>query len=65
MKKIIEVNTKTRGGQPVFANTRLPIDYVLSHLTKGWTLKDLKVLFPEVRTSWIKYALKFNPTNKV
>jgi len=56
MKKIITINKNIRGGKPCFANTRIPVDYVLKHLKSGWTMKDLKVLFPEVKSSWIKYA---------
>ncbi len=58
--KTITTNQNVRSGKPCFANTDIPVDYVLKHIEKGWTIKDLKVLFPTVKSNWIKYALKVN-----
>jgi uncharacterized protein (DUF433 family) len=53
-KPFISINKKIRGGNPCFINTRIPVGYVLDHLKQGYTVKDIKKLFPEVSNYFIE-----------
>jgi len=48
IKAFIESNPKIRGGQYVFKGSRISVDYVVDYINKGWTIRDIEELFPEL-----------------
>lgn len=54
LSKIVTMKSTVRGGKPCFKNTRIPVDYVIKHLEKGWDLSEVKDLFPELNEGDIK-----------
>ena len=48
IKELIEVNPKKMSGLPVFAGTRVPINYLFEYLEKGETLPEFLRQFPSV-----------------
>ena len=47
-KNFIESKPNVRGGQYVFKGTRIPVFYVTERFEKGWSIDDMKNLFPEI-----------------
>ncbi len=47
-REYISVNKEVLGGQPVFKDTRVPIETMFSHLEKGISLDDFLSDFPSV-----------------
>ena len=48
IKDLVEVNPKKMSGLPVFAGTRVPINYLFEFLEKGETLPEFLRQFPSV-----------------
>lgn len=44
----ISVNKETLGGQPVFKDTRVPIETLFNHLERGISLDEFLADFPTV-----------------
>ena len=61
LSNIITINPDVRNGRACFKNTRIPVDYVLKHLERGWNIDEVSALFPELKKSDIIKAHK-NPS---
>lgn len=48
IKDFISIDEQVLGGQPVFRNTRVPIESLFSHLEKGISLYEFLEDFPTV-----------------
>lgn len=59
IKSIISTNKDVRNGAPVFKGTRVPVSFVLEHIALGWSLKDLKEIFPTVNLEHVKKLIGF------
>lgn len=46
MPKIIEINPKILGGQPVIKGTRIPVARVVALYVQGYKVKDFKKDYP-------------------
>lgn len=49
LSNIVSINPQVRGGKACFINTRIPVDFVLGHFAKGWNIKEVSKLFPEIK----------------
>ena len=47
-----------RGGKPVLKGSRVTIEEILSHLSLGWSVPQLKEAFPSIRIDYIKRLLR-------
>lgn len=54
IKDLIIINPKIRSGIPCFKNTEIPISLVIKHIAKGWSVDNIKMIFPALKTSDIK-----------
>jgi len=48
IRDLITIDSEILGGQPVFKNTRVPIESLFSHLEKGIALNEFLQDFPTV-----------------
>jgi uncharacterized protein (DUF433 family) len=48
IRDYITINPEILGGQPVFKNTRVPLESIFDHLEKGETLDSFLEDFPSV-----------------
>lgn len=51
IKPYVSYDQKIRSGQACFIGTRIPVSYVIKHLSLGWCVADIKKLFPEINLS--------------
>jgi len=49
IKNLINIDAEILGGQPVFKNTRVPIETLFIHLEKGISLDEFLEDFPTVK----------------
>lgn len=61
--KVASKNSEVRAGRLCFKNTRIPIDYVLMHFSKGWSLDEISELFPDVKKDDIIYVQNYASSN--
>jgi uncharacterized protein (DUF433 family) len=47
-KKLVTVSPKVMGGTPVFAGTRVPVEFLFEHIEAGDTLDDFLDGYPSV-----------------
>jgi uncharacterized protein (DUF433 family) len=48
VKEYISINKEVLGGQPVFKNTRVPVETLFDHLEKGSSIEEFLEDFPSV-----------------
>ena len=58
LNSIITVNSEIQNGQPVFANTRVPVESLFMHLEKGISLDVFLEDFPSVKKEQAIYVLE-------
>lgn len=46
-----------RGGRPCFIGTLISTDLILEHLVKGWSVAEIKQLFPSIKPNYIDMYL--------
>ncbi len=63
LDNIISINPYVRDGKPCFKNTRIPVDYVLEHFTKGWNIDEISEFFPELKKKDINKVLRYLSKN--
>ena len=58
IKEVINRDPEIFGGEPVFANTRLPVKFLFMHLRKGITLDEFLEDFPTVSRTQAEAAIE-------
>ena len=54
---LVSVNPKVMGGVPCFRHTRVPVGLVIEHFAKGWNIKEIKQLFPDISFEGLKKTM--------
>lgn len=57
LKRFIISDKQINGGLPVFRGTRIPVYVVFEYLSKGWTIDELKEVFPNLEPTSIRSLL--------
>lgn len=51
-------NKELRGGAPLFKGTTIPVYMVLDYLAKGWSVEDMKNVYPTIKQKYIYKVLE-------
>lgn len=57
--KYIEINPKVMMGKPVIKGTRITVELILEKLSKGETIQDILIAYPQINQEAIYAALAY------
>ncbi|MCR4276958.1 MAG: DUF433 domain-containing protein [Candidatus Roizmanbacteria bacterium] len=59
INELIAIDSDVRSGTPCFRGTEIPVSLVIDHIAKGWSIPDLKKVFPKIKTSDIENLMYY------
>ncbi len=59
MKNLITSSPVVCGGRPHIAGTRISVEIIQDHVTAGYTIEQLKHVYPHLSVEQIRAAIKY------